>query len=248
MNQKLEQPGEKTTCNAARTTVIFIPGTLISPEIFDKVRLPQGVRAERISWMDAPGSHDVREVGKKIAGMIEEWNYESVILAGHSSGGSIAMLTYLALKNKSVVKGMILSNTGPNNQGHSNQKSKEELIASWNRKELEQFICKCFVKPLEPDMFEKLMRYGETISAETRVEPLMSQRELDLTKRLCEIHCPTVIAHGKLDTIRTLEHAEQLTEGIPGARLILLDAGHSPMYEDPEGYSAALAELATGGW
>lgn len=243
--QETKPDGENAGCNISRQlpVILFIPGTLISPQIFDKVRLPEGVRPVGISWMDAPGSHDVREVGKKIAGMIEANGYESVILAGHSSGGSIVILAYLALKDRSVVKGMILSNTGPNNHGHSNQKSREELIASWNRKELELFIRKCFVKPLEPEMLETLMKYGEKISAETRVEPLISQREVDLTDRLREIQCPVVIAHGRLDTIRTLEHARQLAEGIPDARLVLLDAGHSPMYEDPGEYSRALGEL-----
>lgn len=245
MDQLKEFHDEPEGCGAAfrRMTVFFIPGTLISPEVFERVRLPEGVCAVNVSWMDAPGSHDVREVGRKVARMIEDGNYGPVILAGHSSGGSIAMLAYLALGERSAVKGMILSNTGPNNHGHSNQKSREELIASWNRRELELFIRKCFVKQPEPEMFDRLMKYGEKISAETRVEPLMSQREIDLTDRLWEIRCPTVIAHGKLDTIRTLDHAGQLADGIPGSRLALLDGGHSPMYEDPEGYSRVLEDL-----
>lgn len=227
-----------------KPTVIYIPGTLISPEVFRKIKTPEGFGEIRLSWMDAPGSHDVREVAKALAGRIEAEGLGPVILAGHSSGGSIAMLTYLALKDRTRVGGMILSNTGANNNGHSNQKSREELIASWNYTELDLFVRKCFKKPLDADMYETLMEYGKTISAEVRVEPLMSQREIDLSGRLPEITCPTVIAHGKLDTIRTLSHAEELSAGIPHAELVLLDAGHSPMYEDPDTWQAVLNRLA----
>ena len=226
-----------------KPTVVFIPGTLLSPAIFRRLRIPLGFEPFFSRWMVEPGSHDVRKVGRRIAEMIEQENMGSVILAGHSSGGSIAMLAYLACQDKARIKGMILSNTGPNNHGHSNQKTRQELIESWNRKELDLFIRKCFVKPLEEDLYEELMEYGGKVSAEVRVEPLMSQREIDLTDRLKEIKCPVIIAHGKLDTIRTLQHAEQLKREIPDAAVVLLDAGHTPMYEASEDYQKVLDEM-----
>lgn len=227
-----------------KKTIIFIPGTLISPQVFEKVCIPEGFQAVYISWMDSDGSHDVREVAKQLAAMIEEMRPGPVILAGYSSGGTIAILTYLALKKRSVIRGMLLSNTGPNVRGHSNEKSGEELMASWNREALDAFIRKCFVKPLDQKMYDALMKYGEGISARTRVEPLLSQREVDLTEQLAEISCPVILAHGKLDKIRTLDHAMQMKNGIPNSELFLLDAGHSPMYETPETYSRLLKQLA----
>jgi pimeloyl-ACP methyl ester carboxylesterase len=52
-----------------------------------------------------------------------------------------------------------------------------------------------------------------------------------------------IIAHGNHDRVRRIEHARILYENIKNSELILLDAGHSPMYEDSENYSKALLKL-----
>lgn len=225
-------------------TVIFVPGTLISPVVFREVAIPEGYQAAYISWMDSEGSHDVRNVAEKLAGLIQISDLGPVILAGYSSGGSIVMLTYLALKNRELVKGMLLSNTGANNKGHGNAKSIEEIKESWDLAAFKSFLDRCFVRPIDKEMYAELHRYGSRFSPEERVEPLISQREIDLTDSLGEIECPVLIAHGRLDKVRTPEHAKQLAEGIKDSELIFLDAGHSPMAEDSGHYSEALGRLA----
>lgn len=76
-----------------------------------------------------------------------------------------------------------------------------------------------------------------------RVEPLRSQRQIDLTGRLQNIECPVVVAHGNADKIRTRAHACQLVTEIPQAELFLLDGGHYAMVEDPDGFQQAFDRL-----
>ncbi len=231
------------TLEAGKPTVVFVPGTLISPVVFKDVAIPEGYQAAFISWMDSEGSRDVREIAGKLAGLIEDSQLDSVILAGYSSGGSIVLLTYLALQDRNRVRGMLLSNTGANNHGHGNAKSIAEIQASWNEDALKAFIDRCFAKPIDQALYSQLLQYGRKFTAEERVEPLISQREIDLLGSLGEIKCPVVIAHGRLDKVRTETHARQLAEGLCDSELIFLDAGHTPMVEDGEGYSQALQKL-----
>jgi pimeloyl-ACP methyl ester carboxylesterase len=52
-----------------------------------------------------------------------------------------------------------------------------------------------------------------------------------------------MIAHGKYDNVRSIEHAEMLYKNIKNSEMIFLEAGHSPMYEDYINYSKALEIL-----
>lgn len=228
-----------------KSAIIFIPGTLLSPIIFEKITVSHNIQRIDLSWMTEPGLHDIRHIAENIVTIIMKQKFDKVILAGQSSGGSIAMLTYLYMQDKERIKGMVLSNCGANNIGHSNQKSKEEIIASWNKEALKIFIKNCFSYPLEQSFYERLIKYGSQFSAEQRIEPLISQREIDLKDRLCEIKCLTFIAHGRLDKIRTLDHAMQLKNGIPKSELLLLDGGHTPMYEDYAGYQKIIDRILT---
>ncbi len=66
--------------------------------------------------------------------------------------------------------------------------------------------------------------------------------QLPLTARLGEIHCPTLVMVGSGDTGFLLA-ADELEQGIPGARLVVIpDAGHQPQLENPSAWLAALRD------
>ncbi len=230
------QPGQNT--------VVMIAGTLLSPEVFERVTMPPGYSPLWVGWHDAPGPHSVGAAAGKIAEMLRQSRLGKTLLVGHSSGGTIAMLTCLSLTGTGLIDGLLLCNTGASNEGHANAQSIESIVAGWNEQALEHFLRRCFAGPVEPALFSRLMAYGRRITAEERVEPLISQRETDLTDRLAEITVPTIVAYGVRDTIRKLSHAELLQQRIPHAELVLLEGGHTPMVEDSGGFSQALARLA----
>ncbi len=61
--------------------------------------------------------------------------------------------------------------------------------------------------------------------------------------RLGEIACPTLVVAATQDQLRTIEEAEQLRDGIPGARLAVIEgAGHMIPIEAPEALSAVLGD------
>lgn len=61
--------------------------------------------------------------------------------------------------------------------------------------------------------------------------------------RLGEIACPTLVVAATQDQLRSIAEAEQLRDGIPGARLAVIEgAGHMIPIEAPEALSAVLGE------
>jgi pimeloyl-ACP methyl ester carboxylesterase len=91
-----------------------------------------------------------------------------------------------------------------------------------------------FATPPDPADREELLVYAAGVPAEAALEVLRSQRDLDLTPRLTQLRCPVTIVHGWLDHARTVEQANELAADIPGARLRLVETGHTPVYEAPD--------------
>jgi len=62
----------------------------------------------------------------------------------------------------------------------------------------------------------------------------------DLVARLGEVAVPTLVVHGKDDAILPPGNGQSLADGIPGARLVLLEAGHAVTIERAADVSAAV--------
>jgi pimeloyl-ACP methyl ester carboxylesterase len=66
----------------------------------------------------------------------------------------------------------------------------------------------------------------------------------DLMPRLGEIRAPTLVVCGRQDQMTPVKYSEFLAANIPDARLVIVEnAGHSVMLEQPEQLNQALAEF-----
>jgi len=70
----------------------------------------------------------------------------------------------------------------------------------------------------------------------------MFRREGDLD-RLSSITCPTLVVAGDRDRLRSIEEAEEMAAGIPGARLEILPSGHMIPMEAPGPLAELLADF-----
>jgi pimeloyl-ACP methyl ester carboxylesterase len=224
-----------------KKSVLFIPGSLISPEVYDNVTLPDGYQGVKVSWINSDCNIELQDVADEIIRFVRDYDLKSVILAGYSSGGVISMLAYLS--DKEAISGLLLSNTGANTVNQTNTDLPNRIKTNWCEKDNIEFIKRCFYKPLDDEMFNKLLEYANRLTSEQFLRPVLSLRKIDLREKLSDIECPVIIAHGNHDRVRRIEHARILYENIKNSELILLDAGHSPMYEDSENYSKALLKL-----
>lgn len=69
----------------------------------------------------------------------------------------------------------------------------------------------------------------------------------DLTDRLHEIRCPTLVVVGRHDWITPVSASEAIAAGIPNSRLeIFENSGHSPQLEESEKFVALVREFLAG--
>jgi len=61
--------------------------------------------------------------------------------------------------------------------------------------------------------------------------------------RAAELSIPVLVVSGTKDLIWPPDVLRELTGHLPGARLVSIDAGHSPYFENPDAFNAALASF-----
>jgi pimeloyl-ACP methyl ester carboxylesterase len=64
----------------------------------------------------------------------------------------------------------------------------------------------------------------------------------DVVARLGEIGVPTTALAGSADSASTVERTRVISDGVPGARLVVLEGPHMMHLEHPDEFGAALAE------
>lgn len=92
---------------------------------------------------------------------------------------------------------------------------------------------------------QALMQNMEAAFGILKIEPFIklmkSFEAFNVTERLPEIKCPTLIIIGEEDTIKGKPHAERMLKGIPHAEyLVVPGAGHALCIDKPEPLNTAL--------
>jgi pimeloyl-ACP methyl ester carboxylesterase len=95
----------------------------------------------------------------------------------------------------------------------------------------------------EPDdtLIARIQQAGERMGADAFRRQSLLERE-DQVGRLDYIACPTLVVAGEHDRLRSLEEAQELRDGIPGATLTIVEGvGHMIPMEAPERLAAILS-------
>jgi 3-oxoadipate enol-lactonase len=229
---------------ASRQPMLCLAGTYCSPEVFtglDETVFPD-VQILPISWMTSPGPWDLETLGRRVALLLRELDLGPALLAGHSSGGPIALLT--ALNEPSLVSGILLADTGANTHGHGDITSIIRAIEQGPDKEFFDLLMRrSFYAQPDPALKGRLIAYASSVPREAALQALTSQAALDLAEELPKIRVPAMVVHGRYDQARPLAHAELLIERLPHAELRILDCGHTPMVERPSDFEQAVRRL-----
>ncbi|HEX3790763.1 MAG TPA: alpha/beta hydrolase [Pseudonocardiaceae bacterium] len=224
--------------------VVAIPGTLCAPAVFNRLsdRLAGQVVLDPVSWMTGSGPWDLPAVAERIAALVSDSYAGPVAVLGHSTGGAIAL--QLTLEHPELVGALLLVDTGAHMHGHGDvDRIIHTIDTAWGPELHGAVLDRSFATPLDPADRAELLAYAAGVPQQAALDALHSQRELDLTPRLTELGCPVTVLHGRLDQTRTPAQARELADAIPGARLRLLDTGHTPVHEDPDAVAAELLLL-----
>lgn len=178
------------------------------------------------------GENSILAYCERVTACMDEIGLKKVILTGHSMGGAIAMM--MALEYPMRVHSLILLGTGARLRVHP------DILAS--NASQDKF----------PSVVEMVIDWGFSPQASSRLVELASQRMMkispevlhadfkacdgfDVSMRLDEIACPTLVICGEHDRLTPLRYAQFLADQIRGAKLeIIPGSGHMVMLEKPQ--------------
>jgi pimeloyl-ACP methyl ester carboxylesterase len=202
-------------------------------------------------------SYTIEQMAADVEALAEELGFERYHLVGHSMGGAVAQ--EVALRSPGRLISLTLHDTG-----HVFELSKVEMIAKFTEyrhmvAETQGMAAVAAIKipaprpphakpEREEEERERLARMSVDafIGASKGLDAWQGTRE-----RLGSIVTPTMVIYGDLDFFLLIESAKHMARTIPNAVLeVVPEAAHSPQYERPELFNAALRrhlERSTGG-
>lgn len=139
-----------------KPTVLFIPGGMSSPAVYEDIEVPVDYQSGVIDWSKSEGPWDIEVVGKRIGDLIIEQNLGPTVLVGYSAGGAIALSSAIEFPDK--IAGLLVSNTGANTRGHGDPHFPKKIVEHWGEREFnEAFLLRCFASPIPAILKEKIV-------------------------------------------------------------------------------------------
>jgi pimeloyl-ACP methyl ester carboxylesterase len=220
---------------------------------FDELRdlLPSRFRSIAPDWPahgeSPPGTAPATAM--RFADVAEELVAElapgGAVVLGNSVGGFAA--GRLAIRRPELVKGLVLVDSG----GFGGRPPQVRAFCALMARPR-------FLRRIYPTFANRYMRPASDADrrvrdvgiATTRNDPGLravselwgsfSSPEHDLRGQAGSISAPTLVVWGRRDPVIPLKLGRRAAEQIPGARLEVLDTGHSPQVSDPAGFAAHL--------
>lgn len=226
-------------------TVVAVPGTLCTPRLFGPLahRTAGLAPMAAYAWMSGTGPWDIPSVADRLLAHIRARVTGPVVLAGHSTGGAIALQTALRARDGQIA-GLLIINSGANTAGHGDIDTLIEAFRTDPARARRTVIGpRSYATPPGPLTRLRMAAYARRVPVQAVIDVLTSQRDLDLAPHLHAIACPVTVLHGVLDTARTPEHARQIAGGVRDGEVRWARTGHTPPAEDPRATADALASL-----
>ena len=95
----------------------------------------------------------------------------------------------------------------------------------------------------ESEDVERIKRLLADTQVQGYIEACSALRQVDLRARLSDVQAPTLVISSAQDLSTSIERAEELTEGILGADLLVLDAAHLSNVEQPTEFTKAVVDF-----
>jgi pimeloyl-ACP methyl ester carboxylesterase len=180
----------------------------------------------------------VSEYATFVVQFMDAMGIERGVVAGHSMGGAIALSA--ALDKPGRVAGLVLVGTGARLRVLPT--ILEGTLTDWPA--TAQLVCQYAYSSKAPAALVQLgQRQMLAVPGETVHDDFAACNDFDVTNRLGEIRCPTLVLCGTEDNLTPPKYSAFLAEQIHGARLRLIEkAGHMVMIEKEREVAEAISE------
>jgi pimeloyl-ACP methyl ester carboxylesterase len=200
-----------------------------------------------------PGGDSLRRMVEGFGVFLEEQGLRRPILCGHALGAAV-VLEY-ALAHPRDVAGLLLVNPPP----HSPEVRRRNRAASERfRQAIEQYGPEVTVGPLRERFFGRAFRVARPREVAAWEARFLERSPEDLLRTMAaqserddrlpepgELAVPALIVAGSGDALYQPAELEDLARRLGGG-LLVLETGHLPMLEDPEGFNRGVEEWLGG--
>ena len=196
----------------------------------------------------ANGPFDYWDVARDVLGLLDELGVDSAAVVGTSQGGFVGLR--MALLAPERVRALVLMGTSAAAQAPEIAAAYRELGEAWVENGpaeplLDTVATICLGTTDAGDWREK---WRQVPPEQVRANLATLVEREGLLDRLGEIRCPALVLHGSADGAYPVEHAQQIVDGLPAARpLVVVDGGaHFLSLTDADAVDPALREFLGG--
>ena len=249
-------------------TVVILPGLATSID-FWQLTIPELARSYHVIAIDPPGfgksdkprlAYDLTWVCDQVVAFLDAKQIKHASFIGGSLGGQFAML--IALNHPERIDRMVLmgsSGAWPEPgfllAGAFKTLWSDAVVVDHMRRTWTQTFPKLFLH--HGPVVQRLFRYQMALRANLRAywpEGRASSRAMrsiffhSCLDWLADIHQPALLIWGAHDEIHPREEGAALEAGLPDARLVVVaDAGHEVMLDQPETFNHLVLSFLQGG-
>lgn len=192
---------------------------------------------------DAPaGEYDMVGLARDVIGLLDHLGIEKVRFCGLSMGGAIGQ--WLGSHAASRIERLVLANTGAVFGTPATWQTRMDAVTAGGMAAvvdgvLDRWFTDAF-RQAEPAAVEAVKALLLSTPAQGYAGCCAALRDTDFRRFLPEVSVPTLVIGGIHDGASPPERAGELADNIPDARLVMLEASHLSVIEQPALFDAAL--------
>jgi 3-oxoadipate enol-lactonase len=190
-----------------------------------------------------PGPYTIEQLAKDVIALLDSLDLSRVYFCGLSMGGMIGM--WLGVNAPERVERLILSNTGAKIGTPEGWKARIEAVQKNGMSSVAPAIIERWFTPAfrqkAPGTMANIHKMIEEANPDGYTACCAAIRDLDCREQLGRIRAPTLVISGAHDPATPPADGRFITQRIPGARYVELDAAHLSNIEAQDRFNKELA-------
>jgi len=202
----------------------------------DAINLPGHLQGQTLN--------SVEEYADWLRKYIREKGYKDVVLAGHSFGGAITLMS--ALKYPQELKGIIIISSGAKLRVHPRYLASIEEAIKGNALEWYQVLEG--MHRLTPENYKReIIEQQKDIGPAVMLNDFLCCDKFDLMDKVQEIKLPALIICGELDVMTPVKYASYLGAKLTNSQVLIIpQATHLVFAEKPDTVNKAIEDFVKG--
>jgi len=237
-------------------TIVFLHGWPLSHKQFEyqfNVLPSMGFRCIGIDWRgfgasDKPiGGYNLERLADDIRMVVEALKLSNFALAGHSTGGAIAIKYVTRYNGYGVSKLILIDPASPTGFTKDGAARFMEMCLNDRPRMMQEVTDQFFFRYVTSSFADWFNAIGLEAAGWSTAAIIQLLSELNLYADLPKISVPTLIVHGIHDKVVPFAQAEETKRLIPNAQLVPFSySGHGSFYDERDKFNQLMNQFVGG--